>query len=364
MIIFNPEEIGKSMRFGYSEPLEFIAAMTMIAKVEYMSEIARELRFTPDTEFMEMMDVLISQLSRHVKEEMARFFGKSLTYDRLDNVLHQVFYDVDEPKTVEAWLELYKSRQGEELVAMLAEAVYAGAGSDWLGGNNYEMVRQDPVLLYQLVAAHPIPDAEVHAELMEHIRFHEEFKLRTLLVLDSFQQGFAVIRDRLKELGEEGAVRYAEHFAGHPERAFGDLANSNQGLIVKPTRIHVSYISQVRMDFRHIERESRPDWMILGFRNDALAWQREEKETIEKFLKVIADKRRLDMIELLKERNRYAGELAQLMELTPAAINYHTNLLIDLNLIRITRSDNRIYYELDTDRLSIMMDQTKRLLLR
>nr|WP_281378923.1 ArsR family transcriptional regulator [Paenibacillus phyllosphaerae] len=104
--------------------------------------------------------------------------------------------------------------------------------------------------------------------------------------------------------------------------------------------------------------------MVLGAGNDQLDQQREEKETVEKFLKVIADKRRLDMIEMLKERRHYAGELAQLMGLTPAAIHYHTNLLLDLDLIRITKADSRIYYELDLARLEAMMEQTRRMLLR
>ncbi|MNV76847.1 hypothetical protein D3C71_1702300 [compost metagenome] len=92
--------------------------------------------------------------------------------------------------------------------------------------------------------------------------------------------------------------------------------------------------------------------------------EQDEKETVQKFLKVISDKRRLDLINLLKECDRYASELAQLMKLTPAAINYHTNLLIELNLIRIIRVDNRIYYQVDPERLALLMDLTKRVLLQ
>ncbi|MCE3203097.1 ArsR family transcriptional regulator [Paenibacillus sonchi] len=355
----------KMMKFDYCEPLEFIAALTMAAKVESMNELAQELKFTPDPQFTEMLEDVISRLSRYVKEELARFFGKTLTYDRLDAVLSQVFYDDDKVKTVEAWMECYNKRQPGELAAMLVEAVYASSGPDWRGGFSFEEVRQDSALLHRLVAAVPLPDGELHAELMDYARFPGEFKRRTQILLDSFFcHGFLVLRERLRELGEEGAARYDVYFHEQPEKAFGEIANSGKELIVKNTRVHVSYISQVRVDFRHFEGVSRLDWMILGYRNDALASQREEKEAIEQFLKVISDKRRLEIIELLKQSNRYAGELAQLLMLTPAAINYHTNLLIDLNLIRITRMDSRIYYVLDTERLAALMDQTKSLLLR
>ncbi|WP_019909397.1 ArsR/SmtB family transcription factor [Paenibacillus sp. HW567] len=349
------------MQYGYSEPLEFIAYLIAVSKMEHVWMI-RDLKFTPDAEVVEMINTVDSRLSRFVKGEMERFFGKGMTYDRLDAVLNQAFFDEEEPKSVEIFLEYYNRRPAEELVVVLALAAYADVGADWIKEHDFI---QNTELLYQLVVAHPLPDLDFHSDLLEYLRFPEEFKQRTLYVLKSFlSNGFMQIRDRLQQLGKENATRYEKYFNEKPELAFGDLAKMDEGLIIKPTRIHISYISQVQMDFRRSETDTRPDWLILGARNDALVWQREEKETIEKFLKVVSDKRRLEMIELLKERQRYAGELANLIGLTPAAINYHTNLLIDLNLIRIIRSDNRIYYELSKERLTYLIDQTRSVLLR
>lgn len=357
--------IKKKMQFGYWEPLEFIAAISMAAKAEYIPALARDIQFIPDQQFTEMLEQVLSQLSGHVKRELSCYFGKTMIYDRLDAVLSQVFYDNDQIETAETFLARYHEQDPLLLAAMLAESMYAHTSPNWRGDFSFDEVSRNGELLIRLVQDNPLADEQYLAELLEAVTYPDEFKLRTELLLHAFyNHGFVAIRDSLQKLGLEGAAAFESYFLEDPEKAFSEIASSDPGLIIKDTRVHISYISQVRVDFRHFEAQDHPSWLILGHRNHALAMQREDKGTVEQFLKVISDKRRLEIIELLKQSNRYAGELAQLLALTPAAINYHTNLLIDLGLIRITRSDNRIYYVLDRDRLGSFMDLSKDMLLR
>lgn len=357
--------IRENMKFGYWEPLEFIAALTMTAKAEYIPEIAREIQFVPDQQFSEMLEQLHARLSPHIKREMSRYFGKTMLADRLDAVLAQVFYDNDETETAETYLARYQEQDALLLAAMLAESIYAHGQPDWRGEHSFIEVSVNRPLLISLVQSHVLEDEEYHSDLLEAVRFPEEFKQRTLLLLQAFlEHGFVLLRDQLGELSREGAAAFETYFLEKPEKAFLEIVNAGPELVVKPARVHVSYISQIRVDFRHFDEEDHPSWLILGHRNHVLAMKREDKGIMQQFLKVISDKRRLEIIELLKQGNRYGGELAQLLSLTPAAINYHTNLLIDLGLIRITREDNRIYYVLDRDRLGSFMDLSKDMLLR
>ncbi|MFC4099487.1 ArsR/SmtB family transcription factor [Paenibacillus xanthanilyticus] len=359
------EQQQQLLEFGYCEPLEFIAALSMAAKKDFMLEFGREMGIALDEEATNMLEGMIGRLSRHVKREMNLLFGKSTLYDRLDAGLYNVFFGGEEAATTKEWFERYRNWDALDLVYMLLEAVYESAGIDWLDGRDAASVRTDAQLLPLLAAAHPLPDAELHAELLDCARYPEEFRHRTVLLLESFwTHAFLPERERLAAFGEEGARKYEALFAADPEQSFARIARIDPKLVTKRTRVHVSYISQVCMFFNAVDwRGDACSWMSLGYFNDALERRQEDKDMTEKFLKVIADKRRLDLLELLKTRNHYAGELAQLMALTPAAINYHTNLLIDLGLIRITKADGRIYYELDADRLSMLMDQTKRMLL-
>ncbi|MNK27546.1 hypothetical protein D3C87_459040 [compost metagenome] len=359
------KHLNSLMEFSYSEPLESLIAMTLIAKREY-AWLSRQFRFQPDVKAVQLAEGMTSKLSHFIKGEFNHFFSQSSTYNRLDRVLQEVFYEADiEPQTVEEWITCFNEQSEGRLTALLVKAVFEDAGADWLGNHSFLDATQDMELLYSLAAACRLEDEALHAELLEHIRFPREFKSRVLTVIHSFNEhSFMPVRDLLRQLGEESMARYKEFFANEPERAFSELVRSESNLIRKSTRVHVSYIAQVQMDFRRSRKDNKPDWLVLGARNDALFGEQDEKETVQKFLKVISDKRRLDLINLLKECDRYASELAQLMKLTPAAINYHTNLLIELSLIRIIRVDNRIYYQVDPERLALLMDLTKRVLLQ
>lgn len=353
------------MHFHYNEPLEFISALAMAGKKDHMMEFARELRIAPDEHVFGLVDGSISRLSAHMKRELACFFGQSMYYERLDGLLFRICYEAKELRTAQEWLDVYREQSPAALTGWFIDAVYASAGVQWRGEFELSQAMEEWDRLERLVAASPLADRDIQLELLEYVRFPEEFKLRTMHLLEAFHQyGFEPMREELRSHGEAGAARYERLFAADPEAAFRAIARADPSLVTKRTKVHISYISQIRADMHRIADPALPDWMVLGAGNDQLDQQREEKETVEKFLKVIADKRRLDMIEMLKERRHYAGELAQLMGLTPAAIHYHTNLLLDLDLIRITKADSRIYYELDLARLEAMMEQTRRMLLR
>ena len=59
--------------------------------------------------------------------------------------------------------------------------------------------------------------------------------------------------------------------------------------------------------------------------------------------KVLSDRQRRDILVLLK-----AGELAERLGITPAALSYHLKLLKGADLILEYRQKNYIYYEVNT----------------
>ena len=63
--------------------------------------------------------------------------------------------------------------------------------------------------------------------------------------------------------------------------------------------------------------------------------------------KVLADKQRRDILEMLKSGRMNAGEIADRMGLTPAALSYHLRLLKEADLIMEYKQKNYIYYEIN-----------------
>ncbi|MBR4692428.1 MAG: winged helix-turn-helix transcriptional regulator [Oscillospiraceae bacterium] len=64
--------------------------------------------------------------------------------------------------------------------------------------------------------------------------------------------------------------------------------------------------------------------------------------------KVLSDKQRRDILVLLKDGRKNAGELAGALGVTPAALSYHLKLLKAADLVMEYRQKNYIYYEINT----------------
>ena len=64
--------------------------------------------------------------------------------------------------------------------------------------------------------------------------------------------------------------------------------------------------------------------------------------------KVLAEKQRRDILVMLKNGRMNAGEIAEELGITPAALSYHLKLLKGADLIMEYKQKNFIYYEINT----------------
>ena len=64
-------------------------------------------------------------------------------------------------------------------------------------------------------------------------------------------------------------------------------------------------------------------------------------------LKAISDPVRRDILNMLKEERKSAGEIAEKFNLTGATVSYHLSQLKKADLITETKYKNFIYYELN-----------------
>ena len=67
-----------------------------------------------------------------------------------------------------------------------------------------------------------------------------------------------------------------------------------------------------------------------------------------KTLKAISDSVRRDILQMLKNGKKSAGEIAEQFNLTGATVSYHLAKLKSADLITEQRYKNYIYYELNT----------------
>lgn len=78
--------------------------------------------------------------------------------------------------------------------------------------------------------------------------------------------------------------------------------------------------------------------------------------------KVLSDKQRRDILELLKDGRKSAGEIASILHTTPQALSYHLRLLKNSNLVLEYKIKNFIYYEINLtvfDELILWIEQLR-----
>ncbi len=78
-------------------------------------------------------------------------------------------------------------------------------------------------------------------------------------------------------------------------------------------------------------------------------------------LKALSDKTRRDILTLLKEGRKSAGEISEAFPVTGAAISRHLSVLREADLIRDEREGKYIYYELNASVLEEIMLWIKQL---
>lgn len=86
-----------------------------------------------------------------------------------------------------------------------------------------------------------------------------------------------------------------------------------------------------------------------------------DQDLVESLLKFLSDPKRYKMIQMLSKEKWYANELAKKFKITPATMSYHVNKLYALGLITFEQGEqNKLYIELDNDRLNYLLDYMKK----
>ena len=76
---------------------------------------------------------------------------------------------------------------------------------------------------------------------------------------------------------------------------------------------------------------------------------------LQQTLKALADPTRREILNLLKQGKRSAGEITDHFDITAAAISRHLSVLKDADLIADTRDGKYIFYELNASVLEEIM---------
>lgn len=87
------------------------------------------------------------------------------------------------------------------------------------------------------------------------------------------------------------------------------------------------------------------------------------KEQVCNGLKLLSDPSKFEILRFIKEKKAYGQEIAAELNLTTATISHHMGALMLQGLINIEKVDNRVYYEVNKEAVSILLEEAKNILL-
>ncbi|MEF2964872.1 hypothetical protein V3851_03440 [Paenibacillus sp. M1] len=358
--------LKKNIKFAYNEAFELIVFMGMFACERQMTEVAEEYRIDIDPLNRTLYEDARSKLSPFMMREMEFFFAYDFLHKALDYTFYELIAASPEPLSAEAFIAGIQKADARDRAAAMVFGVYSDKQESLLQGRTWEQAREDlPWLIERVKLTEPPQEVKgAHRPLLECLAHPEEAKQRYVALISQFYcDVFAGWAKRLREECERALIRYEAFFQADPERFIIDIHKSEPALFDNRATFHVSVISQVGnyhmwpLDYIH------HFWVIFGANNDKVFGPAADREKAELFFKALSDKRRMDFIILLRERPRYGAELAAELGITPAAVTYHANFFFFLDLVEFKRSDHRLYYHLNGERLRELLALTSRVLL-
>lgn len=361
------ELLKKNIRFAYNEALEFVVSMGMVACEDQMAALAEDYRIETDPLADSFHDEARARLSPHALRELQFFFQYHFLHKGLDFGFYESICISSKPQSAEEWITSLEQRPAEKVVSEMVYGVYHDQMDDLLQGMDWEVIKMDLGLLTELVKkTEPQPELiKAHDPLLECLAYPEETKLRYMHLIRLFyHDAFAPWKDRFREESERATLVYKELFHANPERFIRELIKTEPATYDVPTVFHISFISQVGSYSLLLNTgTSWIGWVIFGIHNDRVFGPAADRAKTELFLKAFSDKRRLDFLLLLRERPHYGQELAKALKITPAAVNYHANFLLFLDLLEMKREDHRMYYHLNKDKLQELLAVITRVML-
>ena len=347
--------------FTVHPPVEFIYALNFIANDESLYKIYQEFSFNPSEEFKQSIEEMKGKLSRHMRSELLYLFG----WRDMVHILGRVILENEKIKTVPEFISFIGQVHEKELLSYIMRQVLCDENSfneslacwndcDHISGN-----------IKQLISDMDDKTDEEKEKLIECVENPSEIKSRLYFLITQFyEKCYKSIEDKLMTQSVLAKERYEKLFHADPDYFYREFLSKFSSFEYKRLVIHISYFSQIRLWLFHIKPHNHVLWVSLGIYTEHYPRKVFITARVQKFVKILSDKKRFEMIELLGKKAHYVYELAVELELTPPTVSYHLNSLMDLNLVSVERVNNRTYYSLKKAIVSELLENAAEILLK
>lgn len=360
-------EQSHNISFEIHMPWEFIYSLYVIGGIDSYLKRFKENKITIEASYMNLIKDCRGKLSKFLRNELDFFFdslddyhgiGFAMCYDLVMNFL-------DVPK-VDDFIECVQNTNENFLMASATEYVFKiCSGENVSDLSNWSEIKTDNKKMLDIVSDLNIANPKLKERINEMLQNPLETKERFCLLLRQFyEKVFKDIEDQMYDKLLFFKNRYSEIYSKDNAKFINKyLLTKSIDLEKFETKVHVSYFHYY-LESSFSDEDKNILWFILGAYSDKYLLDEDNKETMLQLFKTLSDSKRYNIIELLSERPWYVYELADELNLSAATISYHLNMLLEFRLIKYERSDHRIYYSLDKERLKELLNKISKNLLK
>lgn len=253
---------------------------------------------------------------------------------------------------IETFVDSLRELPSEELFRCFMKTGYAPVGL--LAG---------PPDVQAYIEQSNLPEQEKWKAAYLHL-YSEKTKSRLVRLLQQFH---AFVEDDLDNSREkqEASINGLKTFAAqHGERDFLELLSSRvQTLAIGGKKLVLA--PSVFYDDCSLTSES-DDSLILLYGTSQLLLQAASSPDPDKTIlafKILADEKRLGIVRMLRQGPLYGYELAQRLDLSNSTISHHLSALTSAGIVKATRKENRVYFEVQAEEIQKLFREMEHLLI-
>ncbi|MFA1822863.1 ArsR/SmtB family transcription factor [Virgibacillus oceani] len=261
------------------------------------------------------------------------FFGLAMT---------QVFYQLDKYDNIEESLKLLKSLDAKKMISL-----FFNTGQNTLDN---ESIIDNPSEVHDHVKNSTLPLNEKSKLFFLYFDPEDTMERFVNLIQYCYEQLYKPNAAELEKIHMEG-IQTIKKLSVQQLSEIISFDSDSPEKFPETVIIFPSYYNRNHSIFSYdVKADIAISIAGMQLFEDLLDGANMEEKVIE-LARALSDKKRINIIRELNKAPHYGFELAQRLDLSSPTISHHMNVLFRLGLVTHTKYENKIYYEVNKDKL-------------
>lgn len=264
------------------------------------------------------------------------FFGLSLT---------QLIYQENKHGDIEECLAFLQKQNPKKIISCFFNT-----------GHNYlddESIIEDPIKIHEHIKSSTLPMDEKSKLFYLYFNPEDTRERLVALIQKCYEKIYKENTKQLEAIHTEGIQKFKSLSIQQLYKIINFEENTPVEKLPKTIIMIPSYYLQDRTTFSY-DDDPNTDNVITIVGMDVVTKLLDGANTEEKiieFARALSDKKRINIIQELNKAPRYGYELAQRLNLSSPTISHHMSILFRLGLVTTSKYENKIYYEVNKEKL-------------